>query len=121
MSGVNQGGILFNQSSINSRSGAMVVDLTDGGSTLRWGSYDNAGYYTNIGSVPVKAPATGQSVTLAVEVHGTAVEIFLNGDSIATTTSTHSGGMVGLVSTLADVAFESSTLTALPTETRAAE
>lgn len=114
ITGVNQGGLLFNQSTINSRSGAMVVDLSDGGSTLRWGTYDNAGYYQNIGSTTVAAPATGQSVTLAVEVHGTDVEIFMNGTSVATTTATHSGGMVGVIATLADVAFESSTLTALP-------
>lgn len=114
ITGANQGGILFNQSSINSRSGAMVVDLGNGGSTLRWGSYDNAGYYTNIGSMPITAPSTGQSVTLAVEVHGTSVEIFLNGKSVATTTAPNSGGMVGLVANLADVGFESASLTALP-------
>ncbi len=111
---VNQGGVLFNQSSLNSRSGAMVVDLADGGSTLRWGSYDNAGYYQNMGSMPIAAPATGQNVTIAVEVYGTAVTIFYNGTEMTQVTAPHAGGMVGLIANLADVGFDTAVLTAMP-------
>ncbi len=114
LSGSNQGGLVFNQSSLASRSGAMVVDLAENGSVLRWGSYDARGYYQNIGSATITAPVQGQNIDLAVEVHGTKVAIFLNGAPVASTEAPHAGGMVGLVSSLAAVGFDSAALTALP-------
>ncbi len=114
VSDTNQGGLILHHASTRSRSGAVVVDLTDGGATLRWGEYDNLGYYRSIGSVPVAAPSAGQSVSLAVEVHGTTISVFHNGGQAAVFESTESSGMVGLISSLSQVAFSAVTLTALP-------
>ncbi len=114
ITGVNQGGLLFNQSAQDTRSGAMVVDLANGGSILRWGTYDNSGYYQNIGSVPVTAPAVLQNVTIAVEVQESQITIFYNGEQVATAETVNVGGMVGLIASESDVAFDSVKLTALP-------
>lgn len=114
VSGANQGGLFFNQSAQDTRSGAMVVDLADGGSVLRWGSYDERGYYAYEGSVPIAAPAPHQLVTVAVEVVQSNVTIFYNGEQVATTTTVNPGGLVGLLTSETDVAFDSAKLTALP-------
>ena len=111
---VNQGGILFHQSSTVTRSGAVLVDLSDGGSSLRWGEYDTNGYYVNLGSTSIDAPLKGQTVNLSVVVHGSQVELFKDGVAVAQFTTSSSAGMVGLVSSESDIAFESVELTALP-------
>ncbi len=53
-------------------------------------------------------------MTLAVEVHGADIEIFYQGQKLADATTSSPGGMVGLVASGAEVAFEDATLTALP-------
>lgn len=110
LEGVNQGGIVFNQSSEDTRSGAMIVDLANGGSVLRWGTYDKAGYYQFIGSVDVQSQGTD---TIAVNVHSSDIEIEFNGRTVGKMTTENPGGHVGLVSTLSAVAFEQAILTAL--------
>ena len=114
ISGLNHGGIVFNQSSPRTRSGAMVVDLAGDGGSLRWGTYDNAGYYQNTGSVSVTAPATGEKVVMAVEVDNQVVSIFFNGEKVAEANAQNVGGYVGLVASETDIAFHTATLTALP-------
>ena len=110
----NQGGIVFNQSSDTTRSGASVVDLTAGGTVLRWGHYDNAGYYRNDGSTPITAPGAGDPVTITVVVHGTRTAITYNGRAIATMTNPNTRGYVGLLTNQSKVAFDTVTLTGLP-------
>ncbi len=114
VSTVNHGGLVFNQSSADTRSGAFLVDLAEDGTIVRWGHYDNAGYFQYAGSSSITAPAVGESVTLAVEVHGADIEIFYQGQKLADATTSSPGGMVGLVASGAEVAFEDATLTALP-------
>ena len=111
LAGINQGGLVFNQSSEITRSGAMVVDLANGGSVLRWGTYDNAGYYQFIGGTDVSTRGTD---TIAVIQQGGQIQIEFNGEIVGETTTANPGGYVGLVSTLSAVAFEQATLTALP-------
>lgn len=110
----NQGGLLINQASAQSRSGAMIVDLADGGNILRWGEYDDKGYYQNIGSMQITAPKSGENITLSVEVHSNSVAISMNGELIEETESTHAGGMVGLVASLTAISFDEARLVALP-------
>lgn len=107
----NQGGLVIHQSSDQTRSGAMAVDLTDGGSTLRWGSYDNTGHYVNAGSMPVTVSG---DVTMKLVVHGTSVVIYLDGQQMATATAANAVGHVGLMTSVSAVAFKNVTLTALP-------
>ncbi len=111
LAGINQGGLVFNQSSEITRSGAMVVDLANGGSVLRWGTYDNAGYYQFIGGTDVTSLGTD---TIAVIQQSGQIDIEFNGQIVGSTTTSNPGGYVGLVSTLSAVAFEHATLTALP-------
>ncbi len=110
----NQGGLLIHQASTKTRSGAMLVDLADEGKTLRWGEYDEKGYYQFIGSVDIDAPATGQAVKLGVEVHGQSVTIMFNGEKVGEATATHTSGMVGLSTSNAVISFTDAELTALP-------
>lgn len=114
VTGVNQGGVIIHQSSVHTRSGATSIDLADGGSTIRWGNYDAAGYYQNVGSAPIDAPATGELVDLTVEVRGDQYTIIFNGATIATATAASASGMVGLVTNQADIAFDEVVLTAMP-------
>ncbi len=108
---VNHGGIVIHQSSETTRAGAMLIDFSDGGSTLRWGEYDAAGYYQMIGALPV---TTSTSVTLGLVVHGSSVEISVDGVTLHTATATNTAGYVGLVTSVASVAFEHVTVTAIP-------
>ncbi len=110
----NQGGVVFHQSSVNTRSGATLVDLSDDGETLRWGYYDDDGYYQNVGWDFVPAPETGENVTLTIESRGAEYTVYLNGTKITTQTAAQSGGMVGMVTSISDVAFDNVVLTAVP-------
>ena len=112
--GVNQGGVVFHQSSVDTRSGATVIDLADEGETLRWGYYDAEGFYQNVGWDFVPAPETGENVTIRIESRGSNYTVFLNGTQITTQTAAQSGGMTGLVASVSDIAFDSVTLTAVP-------
>ena len=107
----NQGGIVLHQSSDQTRSGAMLIDLANNGTTLRWGSYDNAGYYQNVGSMTV---STSGDTTLKAVVHGSSVTIFLNGTQVATATANNTSGHVGLSTSVTAVAFKSVKVTAIP-------
>lgn len=111
----NHGGVVFNVSSTRSRSGAIVVDLADDGATLRWGRYDELGYYENIGWDLVPAPAAGQPVTLRIESRGPQYTIVYQGNTVITETTDDPGGMVGLISTLSQVDFHHVELVAVPT------
>ena len=73
---------------------------------LRWGHYDNAGYYRNDGSTPITAPGTGDSVNITVVVHGTSAAITYNGNAVATMTHPNPRGYVGLVTNRSKVAFD---------------
>ena len=112
--GVNQGGGVFNQRSVHTRSGAIVVDLAEDGATLRWGQYDNAGYYQNIGWDLIPAPAVGEQVWLRIEVRGDQYTIFHNGNQVTTGQTDAPGGMIGLVASQSDVSFDEVALTAVP-------
>ena len=110
----NHGGLVFNQSSSDSRSGAMLVDLHGGGDTLRWGYYDDAGYYVNLGSAELGRANPAGSIRLGVEVHGADVRIFADGIEIAATQAPRVGGYVGLASSASSVGFDNASLVALP-------
>lgn len=107
---LNGGGIVFNQSSEHTRSGAMIVDVANGGAVLRWGRYDDAGYYQFIGGVPVDGSGTSQ---VAVEVRGNAVDIYFNGEMVGSTETPNPGGYVGVVATRSKVGFDHARLSAL--------
>lgn len=112
--GRNHGGVLINQSSPLTRSGATLIDLADGGAVVRWGTYDDAGYYQFGGSAPIVQPVDGSLVDIAVEVHGADVSIEVGGNPIADIQVARVGGLVGLVATQSKAAFAAATLTALP-------
>lgn len=115
--GLNHGGLLFHQSSPYTRSGATLVDFADGGSVIRWGSYDNGGFYRFEGMQPVPAAAPGQIVTLSVEVHGDFVKVSIDNSAVAYFQAPETAGMVGVVATKSQLSFGSAELIALPPET----
>ncbi len=110
----NHGGLLLNQSSLDTRSGASLVDLAEGGNVVRWGYYDDKGYYQQVQTFPITRPGTGEEVTLAAEVRGTAVALYYNGQKLGDVTAPYAGGLVGLVVNATPVAFHEVTLTGLP-------
>jgi len=119
--GRNNGGVLFHQSSPSTRSGATVVDFADNGSTIRWGSYDNAGFYQFAGMQEFAPAATGQVVRLSVIVNGSAVGVFVDDVAVANFASLETAGMVGLITTKSSLSFENVELVALPAESAQAE
>ncbi len=114
LAGTNHGGVVVGQSHEDTRSGAWLVDLTNGGSTLRWGTYNETGYYQNTGSVDIAAPAAGQFVNITVTVLDNNITIEYEGTEVASLPTTTGDGHVGLVSTQTAVAYDNVTLTALP-------
>ncbi len=113
VNGFNQGGLIINQSSPLTRSGAAIVDLADGGDVLRWGYYDQLGYYQLMGSTQIDRGPDG-SVRIVAEVHDEVVALSLDGEFIAEFASVEGGGYVGLVSSRAAASFGDLVLTALP-------
>lgn len=110
--GFNQAGVIVNQSSPLTRSGAAIVDLADGGEVLRWGVYDDRGYYQGLGSTPIQLGADG-SVRMQIEVHDDQVSVLVDGVSVADFATPDGGGHVGLVTSRAPASFDDLTLTAL--------
>lgn len=110
--GINQAGVIINQSSPVTRSGAGIVDLADGGQTLRWGVYDDRGYYEARGWAPIDLGADG-AANMEIEVHGNQVRVIVNGATITEFATVDSGGQVGLVTSRAAAFFDDLTLTAL--------
>ena len=114
-SGQNRGGVIVNQSSPLTRSGASIIDMAPDGSgqnSVRWGFYDDRGYYQMIGSLPV--PSTSSTIRFGVEVHDEFVEVWIDGEKITTFEAPSSGGHVGLVTSRAAASFDDLVLTALP-------
>ena len=111
--GVNQGGVVVNQSSPLTRSGAALVDLADAGNVLRWGQYDDRGYYQLLGAVDLD-PSAADSARFSIEVHGNEITVRVDGEFIATFASSGSGGNVGLVTSRAAGSFSDLQLTTLP-------
>ncbi len=114
LEGENRGGLIFGQASEDSRSGAALVDLANGGQSVRWGYYDDVGRYQNIGSAAIDGPSAGQWVQLKVEAVDGVVSIIFNGLSIAEFEHATTAGHVGLVSSVSVIGFDDVTLTALP-------
>ncbi len=110
----NNAGLTFGVSSLDTRSGAMLVDLAENGQIVRWGYYDAEGYYQYVGSASITPVATGEAVSLSVEVHGATATISLNGQEISTIETQNARGYVGLVSSLSTVAYDDVQLIALP-------
>ena len=111
--GVNQGGVVVNQSSPLTRSGAALIDLADAGNVLRWGNYDSSGYYQLLGAVDLE-PSAADSARFSVVVHGNEITVQVDGEFVATFTSGGAGGHVGLVTSRAAGSFSDLQLTALP-------
>ena len=125
--GQNRGGAIINQSSPHARSGATIIDIAEGPGAgqndarniLRWGAYDDRGYYQMLGSAPLSS--AGQSVEFVVEVHGTDVEVWVDGEQLTSFSAPNAGGHVGLVTSRAAAAFNDLQLTALPTDANEAK
>ena len=111
--GVNQGGVVINQSSPLTRSGAALIDLADAGNVLRWGHYDASGYYQLLGAVDLD-PSAAESARFSVVVHGNEITVRADGEFITTFTSIGTGGHVGLVTSRTAGLFSDLQLTALP-------
>ena len=111
---VNHGGLIVNQSSPLTRSGATIIDFADEGRVVRWGFYDDRGYYQMVGSAPVDSSRVGRPVTLTVEVHVAEIQVMVDGVLVTEFTSENGGGLVGLVTSRAAATFSDLQLTALP-------
>jgi hypothetical protein len=111
-SDLNAGFVIF-QPKKGRRNGATLIDLTDKGGYVRWGHYDNGGVYVFEGGNRLTAPVNGVSgVTLKVMVKDAIVRIYLDDKQVGEFATTKSGGTVGIVTSVAKVAFDDVALTA---------
>lgn len=101
------GGVMLGQPVIGSRRGATLVDFTDGGMFLRWGTYDgDTGQYAYAGGVALGADFEPQAThTLTVEVRSGRTMVVVDGRSVGEFAPI-SPGRVGLSSSLSAVAFD---------------
>jgi hypothetical protein len=111
-SDLNAGFVIF-QPKKGTRNGSTLIDLTDKGGYVRWGHYDNGGVYVFEGGNRLTAPVNGASgVTLKVMVKDAIVRIYLDDKQVGEFATTKSGGTVGIVTSVAKVAFDDVALTA---------
>jgi hypothetical protein len=101
------GGLILAQPRLADRSGATVVDFTDGGSFLRWGRYDEAtGQYQYLGGMAMADgfdPSSAHDLTVDVRRERTAVLV----DGVDVGDFEAIGfGRVGLVTSRSAVAFD---------------
>lgn len=111
---LNRGGVVINQSSPLTRSGATLIDLAEGGDAVRWGFYDELGYYQPLGSANLELGQSDGGVTFTVEVHDDEVALWVDGSLIIEFSTANGGGLVGLVTSRTAASFTDITLTALP-------
>ena len=99
------GGIILGHSEGSDRSGAYIVDFTDGGTFLRWGQYSAAGgAYGYVGGLDVgTAPAEWH--TLRVEVNADATLIYVD-DEFVGSFGPVPDGRFGLVTSESAVEFD---------------
>jgi hypothetical protein len=113
LSGELNAGLILFQKKLGSRANATVIDITEKGSYVRWGHYDRGGVYIFDGGAKLEAPIDPKKgvVLKAVTKSGT-VAVFLDGKSLGEFTPFSVDGSVGLVSSLAQVAFDDFVLAA---------
>lgn len=109
----NHGGMVLNQTSEITRSGAMLVDLSDTGDFLRWGYYDLEGRYQYVGGIELGS-AAGAPVSISSTVRGDTATIVMNGEKVGTVTGINDAGHIGLVSSGRAVSFDQIVVTGLP-------
>ncbi len=106
------GGILLFQSIPGKRSDATIVDFTE--SFLRWGHYDRGGVYVYDGGYKLPAPLDKtKAVKLSVEVRSGRASVSIDGNPVASFTPYKTKGGVGLVTSIAKVAFDDFVLSSL--------
>ena len=100
-------GLVVGAPDVSSRAGAQIIDLTDQGSFLRWGRYDESGNYVYDGGMALETSlGDGQWHTLRLIARPDGIEIYLDGQLMATIENGNpAGGRVGLVTSQAEVAF----------------
>lgn len=114
------GGVMLAQPTPGSRKGATVIDLTEGGTFLRYGSYDaDSGDYVYGGGVATPDgfdPAIAHVLTIDVGPEKTIARI---DDEIAAEFGPVDPGGMGLFTSLAAVSFDDLKITELTTDTSA--
>lgn len=106
------GGVIYHMPDPRTRHGAQVVDFADGGATLRWGRYTDAGSYVYEGGVaidPTIMDGGWHTLELAISAETTAISV--DGQAIRTITNKSTIGNVGLTTSLAQVSFDDMHLT----------
>lgn len=115
ITGTMGGGFVYNAPSRDVRLGAQVVDITDGGRFVRWGSYNERGDYVYEGGAVLDPPIRpGQGVRLRLVTHAGVSVISVGGREVGTIMNRSIGGYVGLTTSLAQVAFDEVRIVALP-------
>ena len=111
------GGLMIGQPTAMLRNGAVVVDFTDEGRFLRWGSYDEtSGAYAYLGGVSMPSDFDALAThNLAVELRPDRSTVFVD-DVLVGVFRTVGSGQLGLVTSASSVAFDNLTVRELLSE-----
>lgn len=115
--GVLNAGVMLNRPTGSDRAGTTMVDLTERGSFLRWGHFDENGRYTYIGGVPVeRAGDPTRWVSLRVAVRGTSGLAWIDDEYVGEFPLYSDQGRIGLVTSVAAVEFDELVLSPIRAE-----
>lgn len=108
------GGIMVSQPNPMTRAGSFLIDFSEGGTFVRWGSYDAVtGRYGYLGGAPTPdAFDPSAAHTMAVELREQGTRVLVDGVLLGEFGALPSG-RVGLVTSLSATAFDDFSLTDL--------
>ena len=110
--GLLNAGVMLNRPSGSDRAGTTMLDLTERGSFLRWGHFDENGRYTYVGGVPVtRAGDPTRWVDLRVAVRAGTGLVWLDDEYVGEFPIFSDAGRIGLVTSVAAVEFDDVVLT----------
>lgn len=111
------GGFIYNAPTAESRAKAQIIDLTEQGSFLRWGHYNEQGDYVFDGGAAVEpAVADGNWHTLRIVSKGAETIAFLDDQEMGVIQNQSQSGYVGLVTSQAQVQFDDVSVIQLPAD-----
>jgi hypothetical protein len=100
-------GFYFNMTNPDSKNSSQMLNFTDGGETLQWGHFNEAGEFIFNDNTPVPNVADGEWHTLQLIVKQDVATIILNSEIVAEGIPlTYTSGYVGLLTSTSHVAFD---------------
>jgi hypothetical protein len=107
VSGEMGAGFYYNMSHSDNKSASQMFNLTQGGTALQWGHFDEAGEFVYEDASPIPNVADGDWHTLQLIVQAGTATIVIDGEIVVSSIHlTYNGGYVGLLASQSHVIFD---------------